>query len=121
MVMKREIETLKKDNAKLQELFNMLRTLPEPKSLDILHRLRLTNADISSLLSSESSSLDDASSQQALMQLPTQGSVEFNLMVRHGFAYPTLAPLDASALGSLSMLAYDVMVAAASNLMQVDL
>ncbi|EFY97999.1 Zn(2)-C6 fungal-type DNA-binding domain protein [Metarhizium robertsii ARSEF 23] len=121
MAIRREIETLKQEKSKLQELLNMLRTLPELRSLYLLQKLRLTTVDLNSLLSQDSSSFDEALPRLAVGKLPTQGSIEFQLMIRHAFAYPTLSPLDASALGLTSSLASHLTASAASKILQVNI
>ena len=121
MAMRREIETLKQDNSKLQELVDILKTLPEHRSIHLLQKLRLTTTDIHSLLSHGRSSFSEALPRLFVWNLPARGSLEFTLMVRHAFAYPTLSPLDASALGFTSALASDMAESAAAKILQVNL
>lgn len=121
MAMRREIETLKQEKSKLKELLNMLRTLPELRSSYLLQKLRLTTVDLNSLLSKDSSSFDEALPRLGVGKLPTRGSIEFQLMIRHAFAYPTLSPLDASALGLTSSLASHLTASAASKILQVNI
>lgn len=121
--MRREIETLKKDHGKLAELLDILRTVPEAQAFDVLRLLRLTTADHADLLPSSGGggggSSSEALPRQVLVRLPTHGSIEFRLMVRHAVAYPTLAPLDAAAVGITSLLAVGLANSAATELMYV--
>ncbi|KAJ6439386.1 Nitrogen assimilation transcription factor nirA [Purpureocillium lavendulum] len=106
MLKKRELETLRDDHARLSRLIDVLRIVPEAKALDILGKLRHTTADLDTLLFGDKQRLfaPDALPRRALACLPTQGSLEFELMVRHAVAYPTLAPLDAAGVGVMSLL-----------------
>lgn len=121
MAMRREIETLKEEKRKLQDLLNMLRTLPELRSSHLLRKLRLTTVDLDSLLSQDSSSSNEALPRLTIGKLPTRGSIEFQLMIRHAFAYPTLSPLDAAALGLTSTLASHLTASGASKILQVNI
>ena len=106
MAMKREIETLRDDCGKLKELIDALRAMPEPKAIDTLRRLRLTTTDPLTLMrSSKEDFLDKALPRLSLARPASQGSVEFELMVRHAVAYPTLVPLDSGAIGMPTLLA----------------
>ncbi|POR32983.1 Nitrogen assimilation transcription factor nirA [Tolypocladium paradoxum] len=124
MAMRRELETLKRDHGKLAELLDILRTVPERQAFDVLRSLRLTTADHADLLPSSGGgggggsggSSTEALPRQVLVRLPTQGSIEFRLMVRHAVAYPTLAPLDAAAVGITSLLAASLANSAATEL-----
>lgn len=45
MAMKREIETLKKDNKRLTEVLGILKSSSESRASELLKQLRLTTAD----------------------------------------------------------------------------
>jgi hypothetical protein len=105
MATKRKIKTLQADYDKLSEFVDMLRVMPEPKAVEVIRMLRLTTTDPVNFLSSEKgSAFCDAMPRLILARLPSQGSVEFELMIRHAVAYPTLAPLDATAVGFTPLL-----------------
>ena len=105
MAKKREMESLQTSKERLLELTNILRTLPETEAIDLLQKFRLTAADPEHFLS--------AYRKGSLSPLPrylqttpaAQGSVEFDLMMRHAIAYPTLVPLECGAAGISSLLA----------------
>ncbi|KAM4062337.1 fungal zn(2)-Cys(6) binuclear cluster domain-containing protein [Hirsutella rhossiliensis] len=105
MLKKRELEALREDHTRLSGLINVLRTVPEGWALDILRKLRRTTADLAALLPSDRNRpFVEALPRQVLARLPTQGGLEFELMIRHPVAYPTLAPLDAAGVGATSLL-----------------
>ncbi len=101
MAVKRENETMKDQYAKLAEVMDILRGVPEDQAIGILKQLRLTTTDAASLLSSigYDGSITPARPLQALRHPPRQGGLEFELMVRHAIAYPTLVPLDVATGG----------------------
>ncbi|KAB5528009.1 hypothetical protein GE09DRAFT_975620 [Coniochaeta sp. 2T2.1] len=101
MVMKREMDTLKQDYKNLVEAFDILRDLPEDKSITVLRKSRLIAAgDPATLLASitESAGNYDALPRLVLVRPPPQDGREFELMLRHSVAYPTLLPLDSGAV-----------------------
>jgi hypothetical protein len=105
MALRREKETLENDYANLAELFEILRKLPEEKSFDLLKTLRLTTTDPAHLLpfiKGDKSGIE-ALPHQVLVRPPGQGGLEFELMVRHAMAYPTLVPLDVATVGSTTL------------------
>lgn len=105
MAMKREIESLKESQSRLIELLDILKTTPEPKAVAILETMRLSTADPASLLLSlKEATFNDALPRHVKAWSPTQGSVEFELMIRHAVAYPALTPLDSAAVGMTSLL-----------------
>lgn len=105
MLKRRELEALREDNARLSELIDILRTIPETEAQAMLGKLRNTTADIAALMpSGRDRPLLETMSRQVVARLPAQGSLEFELMVRHAVAYPTLAPLDAGGVGFTSLL-----------------
>lgn len=117
MAMKREIEALKESQAILLELLDILKTLPEPKAIALIRTMRLSTADPASLLLSiRGGNLNDSLPRQVLAKPATQGSVEFELMIRHAFAYPTLAALDSAAVGITSLLSAGLARSVASEI-----
>lgn len=103
MVMKRELDGLRNKYSNLAEVFDMLRDLPEERSAEALRNLRLITAiDPAVLLSSirTGAPADDALPRHVLLRPPRQDSKEFELMLRHATAYPTLLPLDSSAVST---------------------
>lgn len=105
MVMKREMEILRKKYESLAEAFDILRDLPEDKSIAALRKSRLVAArDPAALLASITQDTVDfeALPRQVLVRPPAQDSKEFDLMLRHAIAYPTLLPLDAAAVSVTS-------------------
>ncbi|KAB5585145.1 hypothetical protein GE09DRAFT_17115 [Coniochaeta sp. 2T2.1] len=106
MVMKREMDSLKQDYKNLVEAFDILRDLPEDKSIIALRKSRLIAAgDPATLLASitESAGNYQALPRLVLVRPPPQDSREFELMLRHSVAYPTLLPLDS---GTVSVTAF---------------
>lgn len=95
----------------------MLRTLPEARSSYLLQALRFSTADINSLLSHDSGSFNEPLPRLLVETLPPRNSLEFKLMVRHSFAYPTLSPLDASALGLMSTISSHLTANSASEIL----
>ncbi|PWI64680.1 hypothetical protein PCL_08689 [Purpureocillium lilacinum] len=117
MAMKREIESLREMQGRLMELLDILKTTPESKAVAILQMMRLSTAEPASLLLSlNEATFNDALPRQVLAWPPTQGSVEFELMIRHAFAYPALTPLDSAAVGMSSLLSSGLANSVASAL-----
>ncbi|MDB5911090.1 MAG: Zn(2)-C6 fungal-type DNA-binding domain protein [Massilia sp.] len=105
MVMKREMESLRIKYKNLAEAFDILRDLPEDKSIAALRNSRLVAAgDTAALLASISrhTANFEALPRQVLVRPPPQDSEGFELMLRHNVAYPTLVPLDAGAVSVTS-------------------
>jgi hypothetical protein len=105
MVMKREMESLRKKYENLAEAFDILRDLPEDQAIAALRNSRLVTArDPAALLASitQDSANFEALPRQVLVRPPAQDSREFELMLRHTIAYPTLVPLDAAAVSVTS-------------------
>ncbi|KAH8904140.1 hypothetical protein BR93DRAFT_169665 [Coniochaeta sp. PMI_546] len=101
MVMKREMESLRKKYENLAEAFDILCDLPEDKSIEALRNSRLVTAkDPAALLSAITHHTANIETlpRQVLARPPAQDSGEFELMIRHAIAYPTLLPLDAAAV-----------------------
>jgi len=100
MVMKREMESLRVKYKNLAEAFDILRDLPEDKSVVALRNSRLVSAgDTAALLASIAhyNTNFDAFPRQVMVRPPPQDSEEFELMLRHNIAYPTLLALDGGA------------------------
>jgi len=95
-VLKRELETLQRGHANVAKLLEILKDLPEERSIEIVKQLRLPNADIASLVYLGVGDTLDITPllRQVLFYPPTRGGLEFELMIRHAIAYPTLVPLD---------------------------
>jgi hypothetical protein len=114
MVMKREMETLRNNYDKLAEAFDLLRTLPEERSLSVLRNLaRRTTIDPAGVLTSVrggGNPDDDALPRQVLARPPPQDSEEFELMLRHAVAYPALLPLDAATVSITTFFPGDPLV-----------
>lgn len=105
MLKRRELEALREENARLSELIDVLRAIPEAEAQAMLGKLRNTTADLAALLpSGRDRPFVETLPRQVVARLPAQGSLEFELMVRHAVAYPTLAPLDAGGVGFTSLL-----------------
>lgn len=107
MVMKREMESLRNKYKDLVDAFDILRDLPEDKSIAALRSSRLVAAgDPAALLASISQHAAnlEALPRQVLVRPPPQDSGEFELMLRHNVAYPTLLPLDVGAVSVTSFL-----------------
>ncbi|OIW25547.1 hypothetical protein CONLIGDRAFT_621354 [Coniochaeta ligniaria NRRL 30616] len=105
MVMKREMESLRKKYENLAEAFDILRDLPEDKSIAAFRNSRLvTVSDPAALLASirQDTANSEALPRQVLVRPPAQDSKEFELMLRHAIAYPTLVPLDSGAVSVTS-------------------
>lgn len=102
MAKKREIEALREENSRLAALMDRLRLAPEREAIAALRELRQTTTaeDPASFL--PHSVQAPFTLPLASVSAPTQGSIEFELMIRHAIAYPTLAPLDAPATGDVS-------------------
>ena len=78
-----------------------MRTVPESEGIEIIRELRQTT--VSSVHSVSSGTMKKCDILPRLFtRAPTQGSVEFELMIRHAIAYPTLAPLDAESTWVMS-------------------
>lgn len=108
MALKRELDVLKKNQHSLSEAIDILRTVPEDTSVTMLKRLRSVSvSDPAGVLSVVKG--DDAPGQavprHVLARAPPQDGPEFELMLRHAWAYPALLPLDASAV---SMTAFTI-------------
>jgi hypothetical protein len=105
MVMKREMELLRTRYKNLAEAFDILRDLPEDRSVAALRRSRLVGVgDTAALLASisQENANHDTLPRQVMLRPPPQDSPEFKLMLRHNIAYPTLLPLDAGAVSATS-------------------
>lgn len=103
MAMKREMEGLKKNHDSLAETIDILRSAPEDTSVSILKRLRsMSVTDPAGLLSlaKGDNPPDDTFPRQVMARPPPQDGQEFELMLRHAWAYPALLPLDAVAVST---------------------
>lgn len=99
MVMKRELEATKKKYESIAEIFDMLRDLPEERSVEMLKSMRLiTGIEPAAIVASirTGNPPDNALPRHVLRHPPRQDSKEFELMLRHAIPYPTLLPLDSS-------------------------
>ncbi len=82
----------------MQELLGLLQSLPEGESLALLNRLRASE-DASVALSgfkAEGGSSGSRNNYVPAILPPSQTSLEFELMMRHPIAYPTLVPVEAA-------------------------
>lgn len=100
--MLRSMEAARRENGELRrrlvessELLARLKGLPEPDALSLLQRLRLASRPASGLTGLAVEALDsDMAEENEQTAPPPQSSLEFELMIRHPIAYPTLCHLD---------------------------
>ncbi|KAF2117392.1 hypothetical protein BDV96DRAFT_572001 [Lophiotrema nucula] len=96
MALKRENSTLKESHQALEELVNNLRFMPEEMAQTILQRLRTTSDPTSVLQSVDGSVFLGQPTEKAVArnllkhESSIQSDMEFELMVKHPAAYPTL-------------------------------
>lgn len=91
----KEIDTLRGNVTALEHFFARLRTTPEQEAHEIMHKLRAsTSADLYAVLKSINhnpvpSQPSECETARGVLP-PMQSESEFELMVRHPHAYPTL-------------------------------
>ncbi|XXH05172.1 hypothetical protein Hte_011597 [Hypoxylon texense] len=119
MALKREVESLRRSTEDILELFDLLESAPEARSLDILRRLKSTGSlaevanDPSDVLASVKKDLEDdhllpvkLSNRQLMAGLipETQQTPEYELMMRCPTAYPMLMPVEIAFLNLADLL-----------------
>jgi hypothetical protein len=81
-----------------RELLQLLRRLPEAQAVALLHQIRDRKGLSDLFMSQKAPRLGITLSQHRTARAvlpPTQTSIEFELMMRHPIAYPTLLPVEA--------------------------
>jgi hypothetical protein len=85
------------ESSKGKEILSMLRKLPESQAIDLLRQLREKDGPLPAMesLSTAQILLTLGQHQTARAALPPmQTNIEFELMMRHPMAYPTLIPVE---------------------------
>lgn len=107
-LMRLEIDDLRQKLDDTDEIMTMLRSVSEPRSIDLLKGLRSAPtvlAFVDQVGSRKSSGAREGrvpspgkstTSSHSSCQPPLQSSLEFELMMRHAIAYPTLFPVEAA-------------------------
>ena len=101
--LKRENTSLRKSNVDLVEALDLLRILPKDKAAEILTHLR-SSADVLSALhlmvgkAQNSPLISDRTMAQGPLPFIESG-LEFEFMIEHQMAYPTLPPIDSGTAG----------------------
>ncbi|KAF5542980.1 conidial development fluffy [Fusarium mexicanum] len=99
----KQLDTLQHSFNHYADIVEQLKTLPETDALKLLQRLRSpadVNRAFTSLQGSVHTRMRLSNHRTAQAILPTTSSrVEFELTALHGIVYPTLVPIDITALG----------------------
>ncbi|KAF5966582.1 conidial development protein fluffy [Fusarium bulbicola] len=100
----KQLDTLQHSFNHYVDIVEQLKTLPETDALKLLQRLRSpadVNRACTSLQGSVHTRMRLSNHRTAQAILPTTSSrVEFELTALHGIVYPTLVPIDITALGT---------------------
>lgn len=106
--MRLEIDDLRQRLHDSDEVISMLRSTSETRAIELLRALRSTpdiatflmqlgSKRLSGVRGPRGSSLETGTSlSNPSPLLPSQSSLEFELMMRHAIAYPTLHPIEAN-------------------------